>query len=53
MSTTKRRDRRENKSRNVLLVPLAFSAGLLALTLLPRLQRSEALLWSSTTTRPS
>ena len=60
MSSTKRRDRREGSSHSpeppikapaerslkVLAVPLAFTAGLLALTLLPRLQRSPDLLWS-------
>ncbi len=60
MSSAKRRDRREATPRRpelssnvpaagspaVLALPLAFTAGLLALTLLPRLQRSEQLLWS-------
>jgi Na+-translocating ferredoxin:NAD+ oxidoreductase RnfD subunit len=60
MSSTKRRDRREATSHRpersfeappaaslrILLLPLAFTAGLLALTVLPRLQRSDALLWS-------
>lgn len=60
MSSAKRRDRREATPRRpestssapaaglpaVLALPLVFTAGLLALTLLPRLQRSEQLLWS-------
>ena len=60
MSSAKRQDRREGtprrseqsfdappaRSLRVLAVPLAFTAGLLALTLLPRLQRSDDLLWS-------
>ncbi len=60
MSSVKRRDRREGtprrpeqsvdtpqaRSPGLLLVPLAFTAGLLALTLLPRLQGSQRLLWS-------
>lgn len=59
MSTTKRRDRRAETLHRpersfdaqpaplvILALPLVFTAGLLALTLLPRLQRSDALLWS-------
>ena len=60
MSPTKRRERREGTSLRpersfdtptsgsygLLLVPLAFTVGLLVLTLLPRLQASERLLWS-------
>ena len=59
MSTTKRRDRRAETPHRperpfdaqpaplvILALPLAFTASLLALTLLPRLQRSDALLWS-------
>ncbi|MDP2389812.1 MAG: hypothetical protein Q8N52_05740, partial [Acidobacteriota bacterium] len=60
MSSAKRRDRREGtpprpeqsfdtpgaRSTGVLLLPLVFTAGLLALTLLPRIQASQALLWS-------
>lgn len=60
MSSSKRRERREGspprseqsfkiprtQSLSVLLVPLGFTAGLLALTLLPRLQATQPLLWS-------
>jgi len=60
MSSGKRRERREGPPRRpeqsfeapaadsypVLLLPLAFTAGMLALTLTPRLQRSQDLLWS-------
>ena len=60
MSSAKRRDRREVSPRRpeqsfdstpagslrLFGVPLAFTAGLLALTALPRIQESERLLWS-------
>lgn len=60
MSSAKHRGRREGtpprpeqsfgtpqaRSSGVQLLPLVFTAGLLALTLLPRIQASQALLWS-------
>jgi len=60
MSSAKRRDRREGTPRRpestpetpsagplgLFWVPLAFTAGLLALTLLPRLRATDRLLWS-------
>lgn len=60
MSSARRRERREGTPRRpeqsfdvpqarpltVFLVPLAFTAGLLALTLLPRVQATRLLFWS-------
>ena len=60
MSSAKRRDRREGTARRpeqsfetppagplrLFAVPLAFTLGLLALTLLPRIRATQPLLWS-------
>ena len=60
MSSAKRRDLREGTARRpeqsfevpptgplrLFAVPLAFTLGLLALTLLPRIRATQPLLWS-------